>query len=366
MKKCLFVVLMFAVAACSSVPIPQPNLTGTASSSSGNPQSTLAIPYPPADAARSSPTPPAWSSLGLTGSLVLILHAQAGIDIARMDLTNGQISPIFHAPDGALMSTALVSPDQKQILLSYAPPATASNTVSYTSLYLLPMDGSGTLKPLLPAPKDEEADFAPVWAPDGKSVYTSHFIRGSQDGSTPDQYSIDQVTLAGETKQILTKAMWPSLSPDGSKLSYVTALGNTGQNDLYLADSSGANPTPPLKPGTFLAVDDHFFTPDGKAIIFSAVNPQPTPSPTVWDRLFGIQVVSAHNVPSDWYQVPVGGGQVQRLTNLNDTGMYATLSPDGKRIAFISQTGIYVMNIDGTELTQLAQLVATGTVDWIP
>jgi Tol biopolymer transport system component len=364
MKKFLLALLVLALASCSSVSISPPTPVGP--DSSGNPQSTLVAPYPPPGSAQVTPTPPAWLSMGFTGSLVLILHTQTGVNIARMDLTNGQISPIFQADDGALMSTALVSPDRQQILLAYAPPASASNTVSYTSLYLLPIDGSGPLKPLLPAPKGEEAYFAPVWAPDGRSIYTSHFIRGAQDGSTPDQYSIDQVTLAGETKQILTNAMWPSLSPDGSQLSYVTTLGNTGQNDLYLADISGANPTPPLKPGTFLAVDDHFFTPDGKAIIFSAVNPQPTPSPTVWEKLFGIQVVSAHNVPSDWYQVPVDGGEAQRLTNLNDTGMYATLSPDGKRVAFISQTGIYVMNIDGTELTQLAQLVATGTVDWIP
>jgi hypothetical protein len=199
MKHFLLVLLVLSLSACSSVSIAPPTSAGP-DSSSGNPQSTGSAPYPPAGSALASPTPPAWTSLGLSGSLVLILHAQSGIDIARMDLSNGQISPIFHAQDGTLMSTALVSPDHQQILLAYAPPATASNTVSYTSLYLLPIDGSGTLKPLLPSPKGEEAFFAPVWAPDGKSIYTSHFIRGSQDGSTPDQYGIDQVTLSGETK----------------------------------------------------------------------------------------------------------------------------------------------------------------------
>ena len=84
------------------------------------------------------------------------------------------------------------------------------------------------------------------------------------------------------------------------------------------------------------------------------------------ERLFGIQVASAHTIPSDWYRVSISGGQVDRLTNLSDTGMYASVSPDKKWVAFISQTGLYVMRIDGTDLTQLSDLVANGTVDWVP
>ena len=128
----------------------------------------------------------------------------------------------------------------------------------------------------------------------------------------------------------------------------------------------GTNPRLVLVPGAFTAVDDHFFTPDGKSIVFSAVNnPQPTPVPTFWDRLFGVRVVSAHTVPSDWYRVELDSGRVSRLTNLEDIGMYASLSPDGQRAAFIAQTGVYVMNLDGSQLTQLSNQAATGTVDWV-
>jgi hypothetical protein len=73
------------------------------------------------------------------------------------------------------------------------------------------------------------------------------------------------------------------------------------QNELYLADITGENQTPLLGPESYPAVDDHLYTLDGKTVIFSAVNNLPTPTPTVLERIFGIQVVSAHNVPSDWY-----------------------------------------------------------------
>jgi Tol biopolymer transport system component len=294
----------------------------------------------------------------------MIVPGPNGTSLQRLDLVSGVMQPIYQAPDRALISTALVSPDGKQILLAYAPPPTEQTQLVYTSLYLLPADGSSAPKPIFAGPPVGEAFFAPVWAADGKAIYTSHFHRGTD--TVPDRFSIDRVTLDGQLKQVLADAQWPSLSPDGKQMAYVSAAPN-GSNDLYLAGVDGSNPHRAVPAGAFPAVDDHLFTPDGKGIVFSAVNPLPAPNPTpsLFERLLGIEVVSAHNVPSDWYVVAQDSGKVTRLTNLNDTGMYATLSPDRQRVAFIAQSGVYVMNLDGTQLTQLTDQVATGTVDWI-
>jgi Tol biopolymer transport system component len=305
---------------------------------------------------------PVWAGLGLKGGLLLIVPGQNGTALQRLDLASGALKPVYQAPDRALISTALVSPDGTQILLAYAPPPTDQNQLVYTSLYLLPADGTGAPKPVFKTLAGDEAFFAPVWAPDRKSIYTSHFHRGTD--TTPDRFTVDRVSLDGALTPVLADAEWPSISPDGKQIAYVSAAPN-GPNVLYLAGIDGANPHPALPVHDFQAVDDHFFTPDGKGIVFSAVNPLgPPPTPSLFDRLFGIDVVSAHNVPSDWYVVNVGSGRIQRLTNLNDTGMYAALSPDRQRVAFIAQSGIYVMNLDGTQLTQLTDQAATGTVDW--
>jgi hypothetical protein len=308
---------------------------------------------------------PSWGSLGLKGSLLLIVPGPDGTALMRMDLVSGALAPLYQAPNQALISTALLSPDGSQILLAYAPPPTEQTQLVYTSLYLLPADGKSAPKPVFSSPPADEAYFAPVWAADGKSIYTSHFKRGADNA--PDRFSIDRVTLDGQLHTVLADAEWPSLSPDGTQIAYVSAAPG-GTNDLYLAGIDGSHPHPALPTGAFPAVDDHFFTPDGKAIVFSAVNPQPavSPTPTLLERLFGISLTSAHNVPSDWYGITQATGQIQRLTTLGDTGMYATLSPDGRRMAFIAQSGIYVMNLDGTQLTQLTDQIATGTVDWQP
>jgi hypothetical protein len=307
---------------------------------------------------------PAWAGLNLKGSLILVVPGQNGTTIQRMDLGSGALTLVYQAPNRALVSTALVSPDGKQILLAYAPPPTEQTQLVYTSLYLLSADGKGSPAPIFASPPASEAFFAPVWAADGKSIYTSHFHAGTD--TTPDHFTIDRVALDGTLQQVLADAEWPSLSPDGNQIAYVSAKPD-GSNELYLAGIDGSDPHPALPGGQFPAVDDHFFTPDGKGILFSAVNPQaPAPTPSLLERILGIEVVSAHNVPSDWYRLDLATSQTGRLTTLNDTGMYAALSPDQQRVAFIAQSGIYVMNPDGSQLTQLSDRVATGTVDWLP
>ena len=364
-KRILIFLLPLTLAACSiAIPVPSqspqnapevnPTLPGGEPGQLNRNNGTTAA------------TPPPWSGLGLSGRLILILQDSNGYAIVSLDLITGNITQIFQADQGALLSSALVSPDGKQILLTYAPPATLQSQITYTSLYLMPVDGSAPPQPLFGAPSDTDAYFAPTWAPDGKSIYTSHYHKGSDPSGSGDIFTIDQVMLDGQAHSVIQDAQWPRISPDGKHLSYVTEFSTNGQNDLYQATIDGQNISPAIKPGTFLAIDDHFYTPNGQSIIFSAVNPQTSSAPpSLLDRLFGITVASAHNIPSDWYEVPAAGGAITRLTNLGNMGMYATVSPDHNWMAFISATGIYVMKLDGTNLTQLVTLYANGTVDWI-
>jgi Tol biopolymer transport system component len=359
-RRILISFLALTLAACSvAVPIPAQPTTGANPILPGSTpdQNTGNLPI--------AATPIPWAGLGLKGRLILILQDSNGFAITSLDLITGNITQIFQADPGALLGSALVSPDGKQILLTYAPPASQQNQLTYTSLYLMPVDGSSPPKSLFATISDSDAYFAPTWAPDGKSIFTSHFHQGTDPSGSDSTYTIDQVTLDGRIQPVIQNGQWPRLSPDGKQLSYVTAFSNNGQNDLYQASIGGQNISPVIKPGTFLAVDDHFYTPDGKSIIFSAVNPSTSYVPSFLDRLFGITVASAHTIPSDWYEIPVAGGDIKRLTNLGNTGMFASISPDHNWIAFISATGIYVMKLDGTNLTQLSPLAATGTVDWI-
>jgi len=92
----------------------------------------------------------------------------------------------------------------------------------------------------------------------------------------------------------------------------------------------------------------------------------PTPPLSWLDQLLGVQSAAAHSIPSDWWSVPVTGGQPERLTAIFDMGMYADIAPDGQRLIFVSATGLYVMNPDGSDLQRLLNIWSGGTVDWAP
>jgi hypothetical protein len=83
----------------------------------------------------------------------------------------------------------------------------------------------------------------------------------------------------------------------------------------------------------------------------------------------GIQVAKADgNIPSDWWSVPITGGPLTRLMQIQALGLFASISPDNQHIASFSSNGIFAMDPDGSELTFLVPNTSgiPGTVSWIP
>jgi hypothetical protein len=102
--------------------------------------------------------------------------------------------------------------------------------------------------------------------------------------------------------------------------------------------------------------------------LFSAISPQQSSAPTWLERVLGVQIAEAHTVPSDWFSVPLAGGNVTRLTTIQDTSLFASISPDKRLIASYSGGGIFVMNPDGTNLNLILPDSGgvPGTVNWMP
>jgi Tol biopolymer transport system component len=354
-----------SLAACSSTTVqpPAPSQTVLA------PPAVTTIPQ--ATALPTAPVPeiiPSISQYGLAGRLVLIQYHPDGNRLIELDLSSGEIKTLFQAPGNSWLAEAAVSPDGGQILLTYAPPPPGGKPqFGYSDLYLLPYSSPSQLTPFLTRSDPQESYFFPAWAPDGQSVYFTHLYRIDPNSQVPAyQNNIEMVSLSGEQKTVVEHALWPAISPDGAKLSYLTADPVTLGNDLYLANTDGTAQAPVLQPGVNPPIDAHVFTIDGSQLIFSMVNPLPAPTSSWLEELLGVKVASAHSVPSDWYRVPISGGEPERLTNLDDVNLNGSLSPDGSKMAFISATGLFVMNVDGSNLTHLAREVLDGSVDWIP
>jgi Tol biopolymer transport system component len=363
-ERFLILFFLFCLAACASTPSQQ----SIGTDALVPPAITSLPPASVAPAAADVETIPSIAQSGLAGRLILIRFGQKGNKLVELDLGSGQIKTLYQAPDKSWLALAVVSPDRQDILLAYSPPPHADAIqFGYTDLYLLTYDGSSQPRPFLTRDQPDESFLVPTWAPDGGSIFYTHLRRLDSNSQVPTyQNDIEEVKLDGEVKTIIEHALWPALSPDGGRLSFLYEDPVNFGNDLYIANRDGTDQAPVIAPGSYPPIDAHVFTADGAQLIFSMVTPQTAPAASLWDKLFGVQVASAHNVPSDWYAVPAAGGDPQRLTLLNDVNLNGSLSPDGGRMAFICASGLYVINIDGSGLIQLTNEMYIGTADWIP
>lgn len=307
-----------------------------------------------------------WVDLGLTGQLVFLASSVDGQKLMELDLDSGALTTLFAAPDYSWLSDGAVSPDGGQIAMTFIPaPVAGEKAFASPGLYVMPLHGAGSPSPLLQPADRNEAFSTPAWSPDGKYIYYSHVVYHT-DNSNSLEYTIERVAYPGGQREVLIKdGLWPSLSPDGSKLAYLSLDPATLTTTLSLADADGAHPAPVLPSDAFPIVDSHFFTPDGGLIIFSAPGEQPQTKGSFLEQLLGVQIASAHSIPSDWWRVSTSGGQAERLTQIYRIGLYGTFAPDGRHIAFIDATGAYVMNPDGSEIRQLLDTPASGLLAWV-
>jgi hypothetical protein len=320
---------------------------------------------------------PEWAVLNLSGQLVF---TQPKFGLSQLDLTTGALTTRWALPENGWLTAAALAPQGDQFLLAYGPPPPAGlPQLGYTDLYLLPAEAAEAAEPqpLLTRALLQESFFNPLWSPDGQWIYYTHFTSNPPPAETPAPgtpapapfvYAIERKPMpAGDAEVLVLNAFWPALSPDGAHLAYVTFDPTTSANDLFIANADGTDPRPVLVPGTFEAVDAPLFTPDGQAILFSAVGEGPT---SLLDNLLGVSAVfaasSAHNVPSDWWRVDITGQNLTRLTRMYDTGLFGAYAADGRYLAFMSGTGLWAMAADGGEVIPLVGLATFGTLEWAP
>ena len=129
-----------------------------------------------------------------------------------------------------------------------------------------------------------------------------------------------------------------------------------------------------MPPGSFQSIDAPVFSPDGQFIYFSGTGGY-SPSSSTWlwpdhrtwlDRLTGVQPAYANGLPSEWWRLPIVGGDPTRLSNIQAAGLSGAFSPDGQFFAFISYSGMAMMSADGANLTWIDVGATLGNVIWLP
>jgi Tol biopolymer transport system component len=316
--------------------------------------------------------PVTWSDLKLSGRLVYLVGFQEDnnphVMLQSLDLVSGVVTTLYQTPPIWWISAAVVSPDEKEVVLSYATPT------NFPAIYWMPLDGSSAPHLLFAPPTKDDEYIEPVWSPDGKYIYFAHTNFSSPPKKANQLFPVFDVERIaypnGVPEKLVTDAYWPRLAPDGSRLVYVSENPDDKTDRLFISAPDGSDPQRvELKgPGVPTIIDAPLFLPDGKTILFSGFVKAQSFTPNWLDWLLGVQVASAHSLPEDWWSVPVAGGGATQLTHIQAPSLYASLSPDGRLLASFSGNGVFVMGLDGSGLTMIVNDVGgiPGTVNWIP
>ena len=237
--------------------------------------------------------------------------------------------------------------------------AFSSNRDGSTEIYVMDTDGKNQRR----LTNNPASDYSPSWSPDGKRIaFVSrrdghvHPIRG---WPTSEIYVMD---AAGGNPQNLTNDPhhdWaPSWSPDGKRIVFGSerdrGKDNPHNTEIYVMDADGKN----QRNLTNNRTEDMYpaWSPDGERIAFSA-------------RREG-HVVHNLDITYEIYVMDADGQNEQRLTENRNNDMYSSWSPDGERIAFVSDRkgdwanyDIYVMDADGSNQQKLTNHRGD---DWFP
>ena len=360
----LFVIVgwsMLCLAACSKVGPAEvsPPVTGLPGAA---PASTeISPPASPAGVTQLAPL-----ASPLSGEVILTESTQG---IFRWDLASQTIMPIFVVPPNGAVNNASLSPDGTTIVMSYAPPPAQNRPqLGYTNLYSLPADGSGQPVPITTGDLKSEFYFTPTWSPDGQFLYYGHYREPGPTVKGAVGFFLERMAYPGGQGQVVSEdAYVPRLSSDGGKLVYISVDPDSYLNSLVVANPDGTDPVSPLPAGTLWAIDSLAISPDGQTILVGADSNGPSAMTVPWYfALLGIKIAQAHNIAEDLWSLPITGGEPQRLTSLGITGLAFDLSPDGQQVLFMGDKGVYVMNADGTGLTQLMDQPMLGSIQWHP
>ena len=274
---------------------------------------------------------------GLVSKILFIEYYNGYTVLSMMDPGKENITPLVQVANSAYFLS--LSPDGK--LIAYT-----GRVNKHEAILVMNVDGSHqhTVKELSGA--EAFGDFSPGWAADSKRlVYAStdgqELYTINLDGSDNQKLVLDvalssvMVLPAGSPDDTVVMD-FPAWSPDGKHIIFQAA--NINETKLFITDSDGKH-THRFSDISVGNRSDAAWSPDGTKVAFPGL---PDPKNPDFRAIFVANAdgSGAHPVTSE--PSPLSPHK-------------PVWSPDGNQIAFIDDSGIRLMNADGTNLHTLVQ-----------
>ena len=227
-------------------------------------------------------------------------------------------------------------------------------------IYVMDADGDNLRR----LTNNRHVDSLPSWSPDGKRIAFISDRDGHVNAHDFPNYEIYVMDADGGNQLNLTNDPHddrsPSWSPDGKRIVFSSTRDNDRDHniEIYVMDADGEN----QERLTNNLTEDQYpsWSPDGKRIAFSARR----------DGHFENELGITYEI----YVMDTDGGNEQRLTENRKNDWNLSWSPDGKRIAFMSDRkgdvvnwDIYVIDADGGNEQRLTEnRVYDSSPSWSP
>ncbi len=253
-------------------------------------------------------------------------------DIYQLYLISPDGSNLIHVKTDIAGFNPILSPDGRRVIF-------ATFGEGYPNFHAINVDGSGQV--LL---TDFETFGDPVWSPNSER-FVFAALRFSEDLGPESNVFVMRTDGSGLTQLTAPNSDYlntdPAWSPDSSRIAFIRRTkGDAGGIGIGVVNADGSGETDLFMPDIALSVDGRLsWSPDGKRLAFQGGEFSDT---AFAGRVPGIYVINAD------------GSGLTQLTKLGGFLYGLAWSPDGAHIAFIDGNTLFIIGADGSQLTRLA------------
>lgn len=289
------------------------------------------------------------------------------------DMSSGGEQVIGRAPASVFYAYPRWSPDGKKIAYVLKTAFNGAPNQEWGDDIALNTPDGGSETIVLKRPQIGTTIEGLAWIPDGSGFYAGILETQIKDNRFIGQSSrLERIDLAtGARTKIVDDAGYPTVSPDGGMIAYITYGSGDTPGGLWTAKPDGSNAKLIVQTaGRFVAVAQPRFSPDGATIAFSATAMNaaeelaPARSRAAFRWPWNPPIAAAHGLPQDVWAIAATGGAPRRLTNFAEDEPSVAWSPDGAQLAIVATGGLYEMTVAGGDAHKIGLGGTTVQIDW--